>query len=142
MKAHRTFKERFYYALKSADVEEDVLQLTDHVSFLDECLPSKLYAWEAYKDGEKSVRYIFNFPPYWGEKECSIPFLPICMVGKRVECTLFFPNCTVGKKSGGYTLSPHLYGRVKVWGAHFFSLDGIALEMVGTQKVKIKHLRC
>jgi len=43
----------------------------------------------------------------------------------------------VGKKSVGYTLSPHLYGGVKEWGAHFFSLDGIALKMVGTKKVKL-----
>jgi len=52
-KAHCTFKrkERFYDALKSANVEDDVLQLAD-VFFLHECLPSKLYVHvqEAYKN--------------------------------------------------------------------------------------------
>ena len=53
-KAHCTFKrkERFYDALKSANVEDDVLQLADDVFFLHECLPSKLYVHvqEAYKN--------------------------------------------------------------------------------------------
>ena len=43
--------------------------------------------------GKNSVGYIFKFPPYW----------------------------MVGKKSGGYTLSLHLYGGVKQWGVHIFS---------------------
>jgi len=39
-----------------------------------------------------------------GEKECS---------------TLFLPICTVGGNSGGYTLSPHLYGGEKECGVHY-----------------------
>jgi len=63
-----------------------------------------------------------NFHRTEGEKECN---------------TLFLPIYTVGWNSGGYTLSPHLYGGVKQWGVHSFSLDNIALAMVGTQIVKI-----
>ena len=36
----------------------------------------------------------------------------------------------------------HLYGGVKEWEVHSFSLEGVALEMVGKQEVKINHLRC
>jgi len=43
-------KERFYDALKSANVEDDVLQLADDVFFLHERLPSKLYVQEEYKN--------------------------------------------------------------------------------------------
>ena len=46
-----------------------------------------------------------------GEKECS---------------TLSLPICIVGKKSVGYTLSSARWG--EEWGAHFFSLEGIAVE--------------
>ena len=47
----------------------------------------------------------------------------------------------VGEKIGGYILSPHLYGGEEKREAHSFSLSIIALEMVGTQIVKINHLR-
>ena len=74
--------------------------------------------------GKKSVGGTLLFPSYYdGKKECGVHFqMSTVLKGKKSVVHSFSPSVRWGKRAG----------------VHFFSLDNIALAMVGTQIVKIR----